>query len=67
MIDGADLIFMPYNYVVSENITNSAYVKEGDQTKLMKDVFKKAVLLIDEAHNIVASCEDTHGVKINTE
>ena len=27
MIDGADIIFMPYNYIVSENITNSSYGK----------------------------------------
>ena len=33
----------------------------------MKEIFKDAVILVDEAHNIVSSCEDAHGFKINTE
>jgi len=73
---------MPYNYIVSENITNSTYASDKIRNpsfgilkneyefkyekKIMKEVFKDAVLLIDEAHNIVSSCEDAYGFKINT-
>ena len=68
MIDEADLIFMPYNYILSENITNSVYSgKENEEKKTMKEIFKNAVLLIDEAHNLVSSCEEAHGFVINTD
>ena len=44
---GADVIFMPYNYLIDEKIRENFEIN-----------FQNAIIIFDEAHNIPSSCED---------
>ena len=43
----ADIIFMPYNYLVDENLRKTFQID-----------FKNSIMIIDEAHNIREVAED---------
>lgn len=55
-VQGADLIFMPYNYLIDEKIRENFAL---DLTN--------SVVIIDEAHNIAQCCEDISSFNINTD
>lgn len=55
-ISGADLIFMPYNYLIDEKIRENFNIE-----------FCNSVIIIDEAHNIAPCCEDVTSFEIMTE
>jgi len=50
----ADLVFMPYNYLIDEKIWEN-----------FKIDYNNSVIIIDEAHNIMSACEDTASVTIS--
>ena len=52
---GADVVFMPYNYLIEEKIRENFEIS-----------FKNAVIIFDEAHNITQSCEDVASFSIET-
>ena len=52
---GADLIFMPYNYLVDEKIRENFEIN-----------FENSIMIFDEAHNMVSTCEDTASFSIET-
>jgi regulator of telomere elongation helicase 1 len=43
----ADVIFMPYNYLVDEKIRENFDIN-----------FQNTILIFDEAHNITSTCEE---------
>ena len=45
-VAGADLIFMPYNYLIDEEIRKSTQID-----------FKNSVIIFDEGHNVPLACE----------
>ena len=45
---GADVIFMPYNYMIDEKIRENFEIE-----------FKNSIIIFDEAHNITGCCEET--------
>ncbi|XP_031616345.1 regulator of telomere elongation helicase 1 homolog [Contarinia nasturtii] len=47
-IDDADIIFMPYNYLIDPKI------REANEIDL-----KNAIVILDEAHNVTKVCEDS--------
>ena len=53
--EGADVIFMPYNYLVDEKIRENFKIN-----------FENCVMIFDEAHNITGTCEDTSSFTIET-
>ena len=44
---GADILFMPYNYIIDEKIRENFDIN-----------FKNSIIIFDEAHNITQCCED---------
>ena len=52
--DICDLIFMPYNYIFIKEIRESMDIN-----------LKDAILVIDEAHNVVSNCEDAQSLQVN--
>jgi regulator of telomere elongation helicase 1 len=52
---GADVIFMPYNYLVDEKIRENFSIN-----------FENCVMIFDEAHNITSTCEDTSSFTVET-
>ena len=52
---GADVVFMPYNYIIDEKIRENFEIN-----------FKNSVIIFDEAHNIPQSCEDVASFSIET-
>lgn len=52
---GADLIFMPYNYLVDEKIRENFDIN-----------FENSILIFDEAHNITSTCEEQASFSIET-
>ena len=52
---GADIVFMPYNYLVDEKIRENFDIN-----------FKNAVIIFDEAHNITQSCEEVSSFSVDT-
>ena len=54
-VAGADLIFMPYNYLIDEKIRQSFEIK-----------YENAVIIFDEAHNIAPCSEEVTSFEIKT-
>ena len=52
--EGADVVFMPYNYLIDEKIRENFQIK-----------FENSIIIFDEAHNITSSCEDTSSFSID--
>ena len=52
---GADVIFMPYNYLVDEKIRENFEID-----------FQNSIIIFDEAHNITSTCEETASFQIET-
>ena len=52
---GADVIFMPYNYLVDEKIRENFEIN-----------FQNSIIIFDEAHNIAQTCEDEASFSIET-
>lgn len=52
---GADLVFMPYNYLVDEKIRENFDIN-----------YENSILIFDEAHNITQTCEDHASFSIET-
>ena len=44
---GADIIFMPYNYLINEEVRSNLDI-----------TFENSIIIFDEAHNIPQVCED---------
>ena len=51
---GADIIFMPYNYLIDEKIRENFEIN-----------FENSIIIFDEAHNITQSCEDVSSFSID--
>ncbi len=49
----ADLILMPYNYLIDEKIRENFEID-----------YSNSVVIVDEAHNIAGSCEETASMSI---
>ncbi len=47
-IGGADIIFMPYNYLIDDKIMSKFEIS-----------CINSIIIFDEAHNITKSCEET--------
>lgn len=54
-INGADVIFMPYNYLLDEKIREN-----------FKMDFDNSILIFDEGHNIPQVCEDAASFSIGS-
>jgi Rad3-related DNA helicase len=54
-VNGADVIFMPYNYLVDEKIRENFDIN-----------FENSIIIFDEAHNITQTCEDIASFQIET-
>jgi len=54
-IGGADLIFMPYNYLIDSGIRENFDIN-----------FSNAIIIFDEAHNIAQCCEDAASITIES-
>lgn len=54
-LSGADIIMMPYNYLIDQKIRENFDVN-----------FTNSVIIIDEAHNIAKTCEDSSSFSIDT-
>ena len=54
-VPGADLIFMPYNYLVDEKIRENFEIS-----------FKNAILIFDEGHNMTQTLEDQASFTVET-
>ena len=52
-VAGADLVFMPYNYLLDEKIREN-----------FKISFENTILIFDEGHNIPSVCEDSSSFSI---
>lgn len=51
----ADIIFIPYNYIIDPVVRSSLDMS-----------FEDSVVIIDEAHNLVQCCEDAYSFEIDT-
>ena len=56
MLSEADLVFMPYNYLLDKKTRGSSLLS-----------FKDAVVIFDEAHNVESSCYDAVSCEINSD
>ena len=56
MAKGADIVFMPYNYVIDESIRYG-----------LNDIFDNAVIIFDEAHNVISVGEESQSFNIKRE
>lgn len=54
-IENADIIFMPYNYLLDPKIRKSTRIS-----------LKNAIIILDEAHNVEKMCKDSAGTQITT-
>ena len=54
--DAADVVFMPYNYLIDEKIRESFKVD-----------WENSIIIFDEAHNVSHVCEDSASFSIDTE
>ena len=54
-ITGADIIFMPYNYLVDEKIRENFDLD-----------FENSIMIFDEAHNITSTCEEQSSFLIDS-
>ena len=54
--DQADVIFMPYNYLIDEKIRENFTVE-----------WENSIIIFDEAHNVQSVCEDTASFSIDVE
>lgn len=54
-IGGADVIFMPYNYLIDSGIRENFDIN-----------FSNAIIIFDEAHNIAQCCEDAASITIES-
>lgn len=52
---GADLILMPYNYLIDEKLRSSFDID-----------YENSVIIFDEAHNIIKNCEDNASFTISS-
>jgi regulator of telomere elongation helicase 1 len=52
---GADVIFMPYNYLIDDKIRENFQIS-----------FENCIMIFDEAHNITSTCEDAASFVIET-
>jgi len=48
MAGGADVVFMPYNYVIDKSIRYG-----------LDSIFDNAVIIFDEAHNVISVAEES--------
>jgi regulator of telomere elongation helicase 1 len=54
-VAGADIIFMPYNYLIEEDIRAS-----------LKIDFQNSIIIFDEGHNVPSSCEEAASFSIDS-
>lgn len=54
-VSGADVIFMPYNYLVDEKIRENFEIE-----------FENSIMIFDEAHNITSTCEEQSSFVVDT-
>lgn len=59
LASNADVIFMPYNYLVDQSILKQLL----SESKLD---LQNAIIIFDEAHNILKTCEEVASVQITT-
>jgi regulator of telomere elongation helicase 1 len=52
---GADVIFMPYNYLIDEKIRENFEIN-----------YKNSVVIFDEAHNIASLAEDVSSFELKS-
>ena len=52
----ADLVFMPYNYLIDAKIRENFELNFGN-----------SIIIFDEAHNIAQCCEDSSSFTIDSE
>ena len=55
-VTGADLVFMPYNYLIDEEIRKSTQID-----------FSNSVIIFDEGHNVPQTCEQSASFSIDTQ
>lgn len=55
-VGGADIIFMPYNYLIDEKIRKSMIID-----------WSKSIIIFDEAHNIAQATEDVTSFDLKEE
>lgn len=55
LIDDADIVFMPYNYLLDPKIRHFIGVELND-----------AVIILDEAHNVPQTCEDSASIEFKS-
>ena len=55
MAEGADIVFMPYNYVIDESIRFG-----------LNKIFDNAVIIFDEAHNVISVGEESQSFNISS-
>lgn len=56
LLEDADLVFMPYNYLLDKKTRGSSLLS-----------FKDAIVIFDEAHNVESSCYDAVSCEINSD
>lgn len=56
LLGDADLVFMPYNYLLDKKTRGSSLLS-----------FKDAIVIFDEAHNVESSCYDAVSCEINSD
>jgi regulator of telomere elongation helicase 1 len=54
-LTGADIIFMPYNYLIDEKIRENYEIN-----------YKNSIIIFDEAHNIASAAEDVSSFEIKS-
>ena len=52
---GADIVFMPYNYLIDEKYRGRFDIN-----------YQNSIIIFDEAHNIVSNCEETASLTIQS-
>jgi regulator of telomere elongation helicase 1 len=55
MAKGADIVFMPYNYVIDPAVRHG-----------MQEIFDDAVIIFDEAHNVISVAEESQSFSIDS-
>lgn len=55
LIEGADIVFMPYNYLL-----------DPKARKANKVELNNTIVILDEAHNVERMCEDSASVQITS-
>jgi len=55
-VKAADVVFMPYNYLIDEKIRENFEV-----------AFQNSIIIFDEAHNICQCCEESSSFSIDRE